>query len=446
MIFLPALIAVPVLAAPAPEGFAEIAASVMPGVVSVETMLKPADDGQPGSQVFEPTALGAGFIVDPTGYIVTNRHVTANAAHIGVALPDGRRFSARLVGADDETDVALLKITAPTPLPFVAWGDSSAMRVGDWVLAVGNPFGLGGTVTVGVVSGLEREIQGGRAAAYMQIDAPMGSGSSGGPTINRRGEVVGVNTAVYSTGGASLGIGFTLPSAIALPVVEELRRHGRVDWAWLGVELQDLTPEIARSLGLPSGGGALVIDVVSGAPADSAGIQQGDVILSVDGAALSGYRDLLRRIAAAGPGKRVSLAIWHDGKTVAASATLGIAPGGGPSPGAAAQPGAARAPSADTAPLGIALRPIEAADRARLLIPDALAGLLVCDVDPDGPAVEAGILLGDVVVRAGNHRVTSTHDVALAILEAQKANRDAVLLLVNRGGENHFIGVRLAQE
>lgn len=432
-------------AAPPPEGFADLAAAVTASVVNIEVTLKvaaPDDDRVPDQSM----ALGSGFIIDPAGYVVTNGHVTTQAAHIAVELADGRRFTARIVGTDDETDLALLKIDPPAPLPFATWGDSKAMRVGDWVLAIGNPLGLGGTVTAGIVSALDREVRGGRFDGYMQIDAPLGSGSSGGPAVNRRGEVIGINTAIFASGGASLGIGFTLPSAVARPALEELRRHGRVDWAWLGIELQNLSPEIADSLGLTSSDGALVIDVVPGAPAESAGMRQGDVIVTFDDSAVSTYRDLLARIAVAGPNKHVILGVWRAGRTIAVPVVLGIVPQDEPSADMAAPSGERPESSSSPRGFGLSLSRISPDDRDRFEIPEALDGALVRAVDPSGMATESGIQPGDVIVRAGTHRVTGARDIEVAASEAKEAARGAVLLLINRHGVDHFIGLALARE
>ncbi len=242
-------------------------------------------------------ALGSGFIIDPSGYIVTNNHVVENATKVTVVFQDGSKHPAKIIGRDPKTDLALLKIDAPQPLPYVTWGDSNAAQVGDWVLAVGNPFGLGGTVSSGIISARGRDIHAGPYDDFLQIDASINRGNSGGPTFNLDGKVIGINTAIYSPNGGSVGIGFAIPSSLAKPVIDQLRAHGKVERGWLGVQIQGVTPEIAKSLGLPKAEGALVADVNPDGPAAKSGIKQGDVILSYDGHDLAKMRDLPLEVA-----------------------------------------------------------------------------------------------------------------------------------------------------
>ena len=240
--------------------------------------------GAPMNPRAQRMALGSGFIIDPSGYIVTNNHVVENGDKVTVIFQDDSKHTAKVVGRDDKTDLALLKIDAPKPLPYVEWGDSNAVQVGDWVLAVGNPFGLGGTVSSGIVSARGRDIHEGPYDDFLQIDASINRGNSGGPTFNLDGRVIGINTAIYSPNGGSVGIGFAIPSSLAKPVIEQLKEHGKVERGWLGVQIQEVTPELAKSLGLPKPEGALVADVTPGGPAQKIGIKQGDVILSYRGA------------------------------------------------------------------------------------------------------------------------------------------------------------------
>ncbi len=312
------------LAAQLPS-FAPLVKKVMPAVVNVSATLKPGagagedtdngDQGQdqspdvgpdqgfpqspfdemlrrffeqqgrpmPREQHEHTVALGSGFIIDPSGYIVTNNHVVQNADKVTVIFQDNSEHKAKIIGRDTKTDLALLKIDAPKPLPYVSWGNSDAEQVGDWVLAVGNPFGLGGSVSPGFVSARGRDIHAGPYDDFLQIDASINRGNSGGPTFNLDGQVVGINTAIYSPNGGSVGIGFAIPSSLAKPVIEQLREHGKVERGWLGVQIQQVTPEIAKSLGLPKQEGALVADVTPGGPAAKAGFKQGDVILSFNG-------------------------------------------------------------------------------------------------------------------------------------------------------------------
>ncbi len=258
-------------------------------------------------------ALGSGFIIDPAGYIVTNNHVVDGAREVSVTLSDGSEHPARLIGRDDKTDVALIKIDAGRELPYVAFGNSDEAQEGDWVLAVGNPFGLGGTVTAGIISAHGRNINEGPYDDFLQIDAPINPGNSGGPLFNQSGQVVGIDTAIYSPSGGSVGIGFAVPSNVAKSVVAQLRKSGSVSRGWLGVSMQPLTPSIAQAVGLTDAKGVLVNQVVHGSPADAAGIQQGDVITSFDGRSIQSQRDLALAVAETPAGKRATASVWRDG-------------------------------------------------------------------------------------------------------------------------------------
>src|SRR5579863_7810123 len=256
-------------------------------------------------------ALGSGFIIDPSGFVVTNNHVVQNADKVTVIFQDDSQHPAKVVGRDNKTDLALLKIDAPKPLPYVSWGDSSSEEVGDWVLAVGNPFGLGGSVSPGFVSARGRDIHAGPYDDFLQIDASINRGNSGGPTFNLDGQVVGINTAIYSPNGGSVGIGFAIPSSLAKPVIDQLRDHGKVERGWLGVQIQQVTPEIAKSLGLPKDQGALVADVTPSGPAAKAGFKQGDVILSFNGKEIDKVRDLPIVVAETKVGDVAQVHVWR---------------------------------------------------------------------------------------------------------------------------------------
>ena len=262
----------------------------------------------------EQVALGSGFIIDPMGYVVTNNHLVEEAGTITVVLQDNSRHPARLVGRDALTDVALLKIDSDGKLPYVRWGDSDAAQVGDWVMAVGNPFGLGGTVTVGIISARGRNIDSGPYDDYLQIDAPMNRGNSGGPTFNLVGEVIGINAAILSPSGGSIGIGFAIPSSVAKPVNDQLKAHGTVERGGLGVQIQRLTPEIAKSLGRDEAQGALVAALTADSPAAKAGVRQGDIVLAFAGKKIAEPRDLSLAVATAPIGKEASLTVWRDGQ------------------------------------------------------------------------------------------------------------------------------------
>ncbi len=328
----------PAQAAEAPASFAALAEKVTPAVVNISTEREVAGSGAtprglpfdfPEGSPFEEffrrfegrrgqvpermaTALGSGFIVDPSGYVVTNNHVVDSATNIEVTLTTGQSFPAKLLGADRKTDLALLKIDSPDPLPAVSFGNSDAVKVGDWVMAVGNPFGLGGTVTAGIVSAGGRDLHAGPFDDFLQIDASINQGNSGGPTFSMAGEVIGVNTAIASPNGGSVGIGFAIPSNMAKTVIAELRQHGAVERGWLGVQIQPVTPEIAAAVGLKEPKGAIVSQVLPDSPAAKAGLKQGDIILGFGGSAIGEMRDLPRLVAATDVGEDVNVDIWRD--------------------------------------------------------------------------------------------------------------------------------------
>ncbi len=279
----------------------------------------------PGGQAHR-IALGSGFIIDPSGYVVTNSHVVGDAGKVEVTLQDNSKYTAKIIGRDPKTDIALLKINADKPLPYVTFGDSSTAQVGDWVMAVGNPFGLGGTVTTGIISARGRDIHSGPFDDFLQIDAPINRGNSGGPTFNLDGQVIGINTAIYSPNGGSVGIGFAVPSNLAKTVVAQLKEHGKVSRGWLGVQIQEVTPAIASSLGLQGEHGALVAAVTPDSPGAKAGLKQGDVILTFNGNEVSRLRDLPRQVAEIAPDTGVKMKVWRNGQTVELRATLGELP------------------------------------------------------------------------------------------------------------------------
>ena len=332
---------VPAVAAggPGPDGFADLAARLLPAVVNVSTTqtLKKEDmpdmpqfpPGSPFDEFFKDfmerqkgqdatprkvTALGSGFIIDPSGLVVTNNHVIDDAEQITVILHDTQAFKAKIVGRDTKADLALLKIEVPTKLPFVQFGDSDGARVGDWVIAIGNPFGLGGTVTAGIVSARARDINAGPYDDFIQTDASINKGNSGGPLFNMKGEVIGINTAIFSPSGGSIGIGFSIPSNEAKPVLADLQKYGKTRRGWLGVRIQSVTPDIAESLGLKEQKGALVAGTTPDGPAEKAGIKAGDVILTFDGKDVVDMRRLPRIVAETGIDKDVDVQLWRGGK------------------------------------------------------------------------------------------------------------------------------------
>jgi serine protease Do len=383
------------------------------------------------------TALGSGFIIDPSGYVVTNNHVVGKADKIDVTLTDGRKFDAKLIGRDEKTDLALLKINTEKPLPFVNFGDSNVSRVGDWVLAVGNPFGLGGTVTAGIVSARGRDIHSGPYDDFLQIDAAINRGNSGGPTFNVDGDVVGVNTAIYSPNGGSVGIGFAIPSSIAKPVIAELREHGKVDRGWLGVQIQEVTPEIASSLGLKAVNGALVAAVTPDSPAAKAGLKQGDVITGINGHPVERLKDLTLGVANQQAGSKVSLDVWRGGKTENLQASIAQMP----KDIAQASNESSSDTRGQTGQLGLALAPLTPETRDRFNLDEDTKGVLVTAVRRGSAAADIGLRPGDVVAKVNQTDVTAPRQLIHQIEVARKDGRDAVLLLVVRGDEQRFVAL-----
>ncbi len=377
-------------------------------------------------------AQGSGFIVSADGYLVTNNHVVENASEVQVVLQDGHTVDASVVGTDKKTDLALLKLKTGSNYPFVQWGEK-APRVGDWVIAVGNPFGLGGTVTAGIVSARGRDINAGPYDDFLQIDAPVNRGNSGGPTFNTQGEVVGVNTAIFSPSGGSVGIGFAIPSEVAKDVIAELKDKGSVTRGWIGVQIQSVTTEIADSLGLKDAKGALVVEPQKGSPAVDAGIKSGDVITAVNNEPVEGPRDLSRRIAALGPDKKVDLAIMRDGAGSTVSVTLGRLPSDQEARVDTAAP--AQPERSQLSALGLSLVPASAVAGA------GKDGVLVADVDPEGIAAQKGFTAGDVILEAGGKGVSRPADIAAALETARKDGHKALLMRVKSGDSTRFVAI-----
>jgi serine protease Do len=377
---------------------------------------------------------GSGFVVDASGYIVTNNHVVDNATKILVTMHDGRKLDATLVGHDPKTDLALIKVNA-TGLPHVAFGNSDAARVGDWVLAIGNPFGLGGTATAGIISARGRDIQSGPYDDYLQIDAPINFGNSGGPVFNIAGEVVGVNTAIFSPNGGNIGIGFAIPANQAKNVVEQLRENGSVERGWLGVQIQDLDEELAASLGLEQQKGALVADVVGDGPAAKGGLLAGDVITRYNDHEIDAARSLSRVVADANPSQTANVTVWRDGKSRELRVKLGEAAN---SEQAAVTSSPANGDGVNE--LGLTLRGLTDEDKAQLGIPSAVTGALVIAVEPDSAAAEKGLQPGDVITKV-NQKDVSSVAAAVAALNEAKANESRALLLVRRGDGQRFVAL-----
>jgi serine protease Do len=387
----------------------------------------------------ELRSVGSGFIIDPSGYIVTNSHVVKNAEEITVKTEDGTQYQAKLIGNDPTTDLALLKIKADRPLPSVSFGDSKASRTGDWVLAIGNPFGLGGTATVGIISARGRDIQSGPFDDYIQIDAPINRGNSGGPLFDAQGHVIGVNTAIYSPNGGSVGIGFAIPSSLAESVITQLREHGRVERGWLGVTIQSVTPDIAESLNLNKVTGALVADVVPNSPADKAGLRRGDVITSFDGQTVTRMKSLPWLVANAKAKKKVEIDVWRQGVPRTLKATIGLTPVEGKRTAVLADK---EKSSADK--LGLTLAELTPELRNRYQLPEDTVGVIIVGVQRNSPADKKGLRPGDVISMVGQKSVEHPQDVVRELQAANKADRKAILMLVKREGQDQFIAMKLA--
>jgi serine protease Do len=399
----------------------------------------PNDEGSGSGRI----ALGSGFIIDPSGTVVTNNHVVGEAAKVSVTLQDNSKYTAKIIGRDPRTDIAVLKIKADKPLPYVSLGDSNAAQIGDWVIAVGNPFGLGGSVTTGIISARGRDIHAGQFDDFLQIDAPINRGNSGGPTFNLKGEVIGINTAIYSPNGGSVGIGFAVPSNVAKTVVEQIEQHGKVSRGWLGVQIQDMTPAIAASLGLQGQHGALIAAVTANSPAAEAGLKQGDVVLSFNGAEINQLRDLPRAVSATKPGSSATMTVWRNGQKTELQAKVGEAPENPRVATAGGSRGQSDEDSAQAA--GLHFAPLTPDLRRELRLGRDVNGVVVTSVD-DGSAADAlGLSRGDVVLSINQQPVASPQDAAQKLKSAASSPRKSALLLLNRHGVTQYVGLDLGK-
>jgi serine protease Do len=479
------VLVVPLLTAPpaiagqaAVQDLSDLAAKVTPAVVNVAVTMKAgaaSDDeetqmsdrsqqqqmeefmqrfaerfgqqGQPGKPQMKPQqrqaqkaqAVGTGFIVDANGWIVTNFHVAGKADSITVTLADGRKLPAKMVGGDEKTDLALIKVESDKPLPYVTFADATKVRVGQPVMAVGNPFGLGGTVTTGIVSARGRDIHSGPFDDYIQTDAAINRGNSGGPLFDMDGKVIGINTAIFSPSGGSVGLGFAIPSSLAEPVVAQLKANGRVERGLLGVQIQPVTEELAQSMALGSEKGALVAQVTPDSPALAAGIKSGDVIKSVDGKNIESIRDLTRMISAIKPGTSVKLGVWRDGKDMSMTAKVGDQKDEAAVVKTKAdQP--ADAKKAEPMSYGVSLAPISAEARQELKLDDSIKGVVVAAVEPGSPADDQGLKAGDVLQQVGKDSVDSPKMAAEKLKEAKKTGKP-VLMKIYREGMTRFVAI-----
>ena len=382
-----------------------------------------------------PVAQGSGFFISEDCYLVTNNHVVSEGSAFTVVTNDGKEFDAKLIGNDPRTDLAVLKVDGSgNKFTYVDFADDTKVRIGDWVVAVGNPFGLGGTVTAGIVSARGRDIGAGPYDDFIQIDAPVNRGNSGGPTFNLNGQVVGINTAIFSPSGGSVGIAFDIPASTAKQVVEDLMKNGTVQRGWLGVEIQPVTSDIAESLGLKSDKGALVSSAQDAGPGKKAGIVAGDVITQVDGKDVASPKELARMIGAYAPGKSVDVTVWRNGKDETVKVDLGTLPASDKQASNEDNNHSAPAATPDTlAALGLT---VTKADNGK--------GLVVTDVDPDSDAADRGIQPGDVITSINSNEVNTTDDVSKAMTDAAKAGRKAVLMQITRDDSNRFVALPVA--
>jgi len=471
----------------APRSFADLTAKLTPAVVNVSTTQKvevgklrnfgqggqanpleeffrrfqeqQGDQGEPVTR--EATSLGSGFIVDPSGYIVTNNHVISggdprsggadskvSVDTITVTLSDRREFKARVIGRDPLSDMALLKIDA-TNLPYVKFGNSQGVRVGDWAIAIGNPFGLGGTVTAGIVSALHRNIGSGQYDRYIQTDASINQGNSGGPLFDLDGNVIGINTAIFSPTGGNVGLGFAIPAELARPVVEQLRTGGLVKRGYLGVSIQPVSADLAAGLGLPKDRGEIVAQVVDAGPAARAGVRQGDVIVKVAGQDVTFDNTLSFIVANQRIGSTIPIELIRGGKRQTVNALVAPRPSEAIVQGTPTVPDESAAPptpasEATRASLGISLLPLTPEVRTQLKLPPMLQGVVIAQISPSSDAAAKGLQRGDVILQIDMQPTATPAAAAVAVAAARKAGRDTVVVLLQRGTIGaRYIGLKL---
>jgi len=451
-----------------PVGFADIVEKVKPAVISVRVKVDPGAKtmGFEGSLPFPPnspmerffrrfglpegtnpdeprgprnrlvTGQGSGFFITADGYAVTNNHVVDKADAVEITTDDGKSYTAKVIGTDSRTDIALIKVDGRGDFPFVKLADH-APRIGDWVLAVGNPFGLGGTVTAGIVSARGRDIGAGPYDDFIQIDAPVNKGNSGGPTFDVDGNVIGVNTAIFSPSGGSVGIAFAIPASTVNSVVAQLRDKGSVTRGWIGVQIQPVTAEIAESIGLKKAEGALVSDPQANGPAAKAGVEAGDVITAVNGVAVKDAKDLARQIGSIAPGTSIKLTLWHKDQEKNVAVSLGEMPN--QREARVTTPDTSTPHAGELPKLGLTLAP------AGQVAGSGSEGVVVTKVDPNGIASEHGLQTGDVILEVGGRKVAHPSDVRSALNDAQKDGKRSVLMRVKSGDATKFVALRLGR-
>ena len=444
-----------------PESFADLAEQVSPSVVNITTSTTVAGatdqgprpivpEGSPledffrdfmdrrndGQRPRRSSALGSGFVISEDGFIVTNNHVIDKADEIEIEFFSGKRLKAKLIGTDPKTDIALLKVESDEPLPFVQFGDSDIARVGDWVIAVGNPLGQGFSVSAGIISARERALSG-TYDDFIQTDAAINKGNSGGPLFNTRGEVIGVNTAILSPSGGSIGIGFSMSSTVVTRVIEQLKEFGETRRGWLGVRIQDVTDDVAEALELSAAKGALVTDVPDG-PSKDAGLEAGDVIVTFDGKDVADTRELVRLVGNTTVGKAVRVVVIREGK----SETLKVTLGRREEAEATAVPAAIQKADPEEAEvLGMTIAVLNEELREQLGLGEGTKGLVIKDVSEESLAFEKGLRAGDLIVEAGQQKIATIEDLEGRIKAAKEAGRSSFLMLIRRQGDPRFVAL-----
>lgn len=457
-----------------PASLADLVEKLSPAVVNVSTTQKvkqPAPgnpfQGLPNTPEFEPFreffdqfgkqpnegegrdmySLGSGFIIDASGYIITNNHVVEQADEISITLSDDSKYKATVIGRDKKTDLALVKIDSKKPLPFVTLGDSDAMRVGDWVIAIGNPYGLGGSVTQGIISARQRSINAGPFDDFLQTDAPINRGNSGGPLFNMKGEVIGINTAIFSPSGGSIGIGFAIPTSLAKTVIGQLKETGHTTRGWLGVKIQEVSEEAAESVGLAKPMGALVLEVTKGSPADKAGLKAGDIITQFDGKDISAMRFLPRLVAETRIGKTVTVSFWRAGATKTAQIAVGkLDESEDEAEARLPREGKDKKPEDGEVVMGMHVTPLTDPLREALNLDKATTGLAVGDVEPGSEAGRRGIRRGDVLADVNGADVADIAGLKKAFESARAKGRKFALVKVIRAKETAFITLPTSEE
>ena len=457
-----ATLAVPAFARGAPDSFADLSAKLLPTVVNIstsQTLKAPTQQmpdlppGSPLEDLFKNflgpkpnaprhvTSLGSGFVIDPSGYIVTNNHVIENSEQITVQFQDGTQMPAKLIGRDTKTDLALRKLASSKPLPATHFGDSDKARIGDWVIAIGDPFGIGSTVTAGIVSARNRDISAGPYDDFIQTDAPINKGNSGGPLFDMDGNVIGINSQIFSPSGGSVGIGFAIPSNLARDVIQQLRQFGVARRGWIGVRIQGVTADIAEGFGLPTTQGALIAEVTPGGPAAKAGLANGDLVTGFDGKPINDSRSLPRLVADAPIGKTVAIDVLRKNRKATYRIQIAKLEEGAPDKPGAKLPPPAPKPKTKLSQLGLSLGLLDGPARAKFKLASGVQGVVVVDVDPASPAADKNIHPGDVIVEVQNQAVKSPDQAEARLAADARAGRKVELLLINRGGDLTYVGV-----